>query len=243
MDKKKASLEGLNLNGLTSVERFQKQFPVLTEKQKKGLVKSNFKLRNVKDKKLKNINISNIIEFDTFCRYDESDTYDDLQSIKNPEAIEVATVKGIKGYYFLVDGGRRYRYQESKGRSKIKAVIVGEAICQSRISMARAIVMTNFKEPLSTMEKTIGLVRLRRTLFNELGKDAFSSHGGNRKECKINIYKYLSEITGLEYCVVQTLVNFGRKVGTLALEYLDRDSEYNNLQRNKQWRGQLPKTR
>ena len=57
MDKKKASLEGLNLNGLTSVERFQKQFPVLTEKQKKGLVKSNFKLRNVKDKKLKNIKI------------------------------------------------------------------------------------------------------------------------------------------------------------------------------------------
>ena len=111
------------------------------------------------------------------------------------------------------------------------------------------------------MEKTIGLVRLRRTLFNELGKDAFSSHGGNRKECKINIYKYLSEITGLEYWVVQTLVNFGRKVGTLALEYLARDnkcfihrpdnkcfihrpySEYNNLQRNKQWRGQLPKTR
>lgn len=205
------------------INEINKKLSTLSSKQKIELIKNGLKLKPSEQRKTKSIEISKIINLNTYHRCNRKKDYRDLKGIRNLEPIKVATIKGVKEYYCLIDGNRRLQYIKGEGESDIQAEIIGEAVCKSQLGIARAVFMNLNKEPLTNIEKTIGLVRLRRTLLDEFGKKAFYCHGGTRRGQdteKMSISQFISQQTNLKPWVVQTLLNFGRNLGTYALKGL-----------------------
>lgn len=163
--------------------------------------------------------ISEIIAPVAFTRLDQNDNYDDIESIDNLEPVKVAKINGLSGH-FLVDGQRRLQFQKEKGKKKINVIVVGDAVCQSQVAMARAVEMTKFKKPMTTLELSLGLLRLRQLLMTEFGEKHFYDHGGDRKddfESKQSLPVFIAQSLGLAQTTVATLLNFGRELGEEAL--------------------------
>ena len=97
-------------------------------------------------------------------------------------------------------------------KKQIKALIVGKVVCRSQIAMARALEMTRFKKPPNTLELVAGLLSLYEIIINEFGKEAFFSHGGNRKsekkEDKAKPQSIHSEHIGIKKVNRERLVEF-----------------------------------
>jgi hypothetical protein len=62
----------------------------------------------------------------------------------------------------LIDGQRRLRFQKEKGKEIINVIVVGDAIFQSQVAMARAVEITKLKKPMTTLEYC---------RINKVGKD------------------------------------------------------------------------
>ncbi len=213
------TLSHLNKKTVTAFNALEKEFANIAEKAKEDLITKNIKIDNSANPLVKQIKISEILSPPGFTRYNQSNLFEDLDILDNPEPIKVVRTKGVKGF-FLIDGQRRLELQKLRGEEQINVFIIGEVVCLSQVAMARAKEMTMFKKPLKTLELVQGLLSLYETILNDFGEKAFFSHGGNRKtgtEDKQSLCQYITRVLGLKKSTVNALLNFGNHVGPYGL--------------------------
>jgi hypothetical protein len=99
--------------------------------------------------------------------------------------------------------------------------------------MARALDMTRFKRQPNALELVAGLLSLYEIIINEFGKEAFFSHGGNRKgekkKDKQSLSQYIATVLGLKQSTVNALLNFGLYVGPYGLAGLQYHEDMQRL--------------
>ena len=231
--KSKSNLAPSNLNTKTekNIDKLEEKFPRISAKQKKRLIEKNLTLSNSKKKKFQTVSISKIIDPPNFSRLDDNDTYGNLEMVKTLEPIKIAEIID-SDLFVIVDGHRRLLSLKNKGKSKIKVEIIGMAKCTSQLSVARAMAVTQVRKPLSIPELALGVVNLYNDLKREFGKNAFHTHGGDRKgkgKNKASIGRYISKILNMRYWTVQALLNFGLRVGPDILMILHDHSQIKML--------------
>ena len=222
-----------NLNKKTAagLEALDRKFVQIPKESKEELFVNELKIDYFDEPTDCEIKISEIHSPPAFTRHNHSNTFEDLEALNNPDQIKVVSAEGIKGY-FIISGQRRLEFHKRNKKKKIKALIVGEVVCRSQIAMARTLEMTRFKRPPNTLEIVEGLLSLYEIIINDFGKEAFFTHGGNRKnkkEDKLSLSQYIANILGLKKSTVNLLLNFGHRVGPYGLAGLHYHEDMQKL--------------
>jgi len=232
-NKIKSSFTPSNLNKKTAagLEKLDRKFVQISKKTKEDLITKELKIDYFDNPAVRQIKITEIFSPPGFTRHNHSNPFEDLDVLDNPEPIKVVRAESIKGF-FVIDGQRRLEFQKRSGKKQIKALIVGQVVCRSQIAMARALEMTRFKKPPNTPELVQGLLSLYEIIINDFGKEAFYSHGGNRKsgtKGKQSLSQYIANVLELKKSTVNALLNFGHHVGPYGLAGLHYHEDMQKL--------------
>jgi len=222
--KPKSSFTPSNLNKKTTTgfKALDRKFVQISKETKEDLFIDELKIDYFDDPDVRQVKISDIFSPPAFARHNSSNPFEDLEALNNPDPVKVVRAEGVKGF-FIISGQRRLDFHKcnKKKKKQIKAIIVGQVVCRSQIAMARALEMTRFNRQPNALELVDGLLSLHEIIINEFGKEAFFSHGGDRKgekkEDKQSLSQYLGKILGLKQSTVTTLLNFGLRIGPYGL--------------------------
>jgi len=225
------TVSNLNKKTIKSLKELDRNFAKISKQAKDNLIAKKLNIDNFDTPKLKKIKIAEIFNPLTFSRYNHDDEFEDLENLDNLEPVKVVEAEGIKGF-FIIDGQRRLEYQKHQKKDQIDVLIIGKAVCQSQISMVRALEMTRFKKPPNTPELVQGLLSLYEIIINDFGEGAFFTHGGNRKsgtKDKQSLSRYIAKVLELKQSTVNALLNFGLHVGPYGLAGLHYHEDMQKL--------------
>jgi hypothetical protein len=232
--KLESSFTPLNLNKKTTAgfEALDRKFVQISKETKEDLFINELKIDYFDDPDVRQVKISDIFSPPAFARHNSSNPFEDLEALDNPDPVKVVSAESVKGF-FIISGQRRLEFHKCNKKKQIKAIIVGQVVCQSQIAMARALELTRFNRQPNALELVAGLLSLHEIIINEFGKEAFFSHGGDRKgekkEDKQSLSQYLGKILGLKQSTVTTLLNFGLRIGPYGLAGLHYHEDMQRL--------------
>jgi hypothetical protein len=224
----------LNKKTTAGFKALDRKFIQISKETKEDLFINELKVDYFVDPDVRQIKISDIFSPPAFTRHNSSNPLEDLEALDNPDPVKVVRAEGVKGF-FIISGQRRLEFHKrnEKKKKQINAIIVGQVVCRSQIAMARALDMTRFKRQPNALELVVGLLSLYEIIINEFGKEAFFSHGGNRKgekkKDKQSLSQYIVTVLGLKQSTVNALLNFGLYVGPYGLAGLQYHEDMQRL--------------